>query len=81
MSAGKWLRGDARDSLSPRELEVMGYVAQGKNNIQICMALGVGDTTVRRHIWNAKKKLHVSSRVELALKAIKIVAKPEDDES
>lgn len=63
------------NQLSPREIEVLQHLVKGENDIQIGIALGVGDSTIRQHVLRVKKKLHVNNRVSLALKAIKIVEK------
>lgn len=53
---------DAADLLSPRELEVMRWVARGKTNRDIATALYVTEATVRKHLEHVYEKLHVSSR-------------------
>ena len=61
------------DGPSPRELEVLRHIVRGETDVQIGMALGVSDNTVRCHVTHAKKKLHAHTRTQLVLKAIKIV--------
>lgn len=53
---------DAADLLSPRELEVMRWVARGKTNRQIAIALYVTEATVRKHLEHVYEKLAVPSR-------------------
>lgn len=52
----------AADLLSPRELEVMRWVARGKTNRQIAIALYVTEATVRKHLEHVYEKLRVPSR-------------------
>jgi pimeloyl-ACP methyl ester carboxylesterase/DNA-binding CsgD family transcriptional regulator len=48
--------------LSARERDVLGWVARGKTNQQIAAALYVSESTVRKHLQNAYRKLDVTSR-------------------
>jgi DNA-binding NarL/FixJ family response regulator len=57
--------------LTPRELQVLGLVVQGKTNQEIGLALGVSDKTVEKHLDSIFTKLHVSSRVEAAVWAVR----------
>lgn len=50
--------------LTPREKQVLEYIAQGKNNKQIARALDIGDQTVRNYISRIYTKLNVHSRAE-----------------
>ena len=60
-----------RFSLSPRETEVLVYLAQGYNSPYIAKALFISDSTVRTHMKGIYRKVGVNSRMELldALKA------------
>jgi DNA-binding NarL/FixJ family response regulator len=51
------------DALSPREREVLGYIAEGKSNHGIAEALVVSDAAVEKHVTSIfhKLKLDVSS--------------------
>jgi len=55
--------------LSRREAEVLPLLQQGSSNAQIALALHVGIETVRSHARNIYRKLGVSSRGELAVRA------------
>jgi len=55
-----------RQGLSPKELEVVRLVADGKTNKQVALELERGVGTVKDHIAAACRKLDVNSRVELA---------------
>jgi DNA-binding CsgD family transcriptional regulator len=48
--------------LSPRELEVLRHVADGKTNREIATELVLSERTVERHVSNIFTKLDVSSR-------------------
>lgn len=57
---------DARFSpLSPRELEVLQHVVQGKLNKEIAYDLGIHERTVKLHRTSIKTKLNVQSTAEL----------------
>lgn len=51
-------------TLSSRELEVLGLVADGEANKEIAERLGLSEFTVKRHIQNILRKLGASSRWE-----------------
>ena len=57
------------DSLSPTEGRVADLVAEGLTNAAIAERLVVSSRTVETHVYHVFRKLGVSSRVELALKA------------
>jgi pimeloyl-ACP methyl ester carboxylesterase/DNA-binding CsgD family transcriptional regulator len=48
--------------LSPRELDVLRWVARGKSNAQIATVHYVSESTVRKHLQNAYRKLGATSR-------------------
>jgi DNA-binding NarL/FixJ family response regulator len=48
--------------LSPREIEVLGLVADGRTNRDIAAELVISERTVDRHVSNIFTKLGVSSR-------------------
>ena len=51
--------------LTPRQLEVIGLLAQGQSNKQTGEILSIGGATVRTHIQNACKRLDVDNRTQL----------------
>ncbi|MGD8968125.1 MAG: response regulator transcription factor [Anaerolineae bacterium] len=59
------------DPLTPRELEVLRLVAQGKENWEIAERLVISEATVRTHVGNITSKLHVASRTQAALYALR----------
>lgn len=54
------------ERLSPREVEVLQLVADGKTNREIAAALFIAETTVKNHLCNILQKLHLRNRVQLA---------------
>ena len=56
--------------LSPRELEVLTFVASGLSNAQIAKRLGITDNTVDTLLRRIFAKLNVSNRITAVLKAI-----------
>jgi DNA-binding CsgD family transcriptional regulator len=66
------------DKLSPRELEVVRYVSEGRTNREIAQALRRSPNTVDSQLRSAMRKLKVSTRTALAVKAIEVGAVPGD---
>ncbi len=61
---------DVADDLTPREREVLTYIAEGHTNREIADALVISVKTVDRHRENIMQKLNLHSRVELVKYAI-----------
>lgn len=59
------------DPLTPREVEVLQLVAQGLSNQEIADKLFIGEATVRSHVSNILSKLHLASRTQAALYALR----------
>jgi NarL family two-component system response regulator LiaR len=59
------------DPLSAREVEVLRLVAQGKTNREIAQQLVITEMTVRSHVSNILTKLHLASRVQATLYALR----------
>jgi NarL family two-component system response regulator LiaR len=59
------------DPLTARELEVLRLVAQGQSNQRIANLLFISETTVRSHVSNILNKLHLASRTQAALYALR----------
>jgi DNA-binding NarL/FixJ family response regulator len=53
-------RGSAIDGLTPREREVLGEMAQGRNNAGVAGALGLSERAVEKHINSVFSKLGLS---------------------
>ena len=58
-------------SLTDREVEVLRMVAQGKSNQQIANELVLSLGTVRAHLSNILGKLHLASRTQATLYALR----------
>jgi len=68
------------DPLTKREVEVLQVLAKGKSNREIGEILSITEATVRTHVSNILAKLHLASRTEAALYALKEgVVSLEDD--
>lgn len=59
------------EPLSEREVGVLKLAARGMANRQIASELGISDRTVQGHLGNIYDKLHVSSRTEAVLAAVR----------
>ena len=57
-------------SLTPREMEILGYLAAGHSNKIIARHLNLAESTVKVHVQNLLRKLNLSSRVQAAVYAI-----------
>lgn len=60
--------------LTPKEAEVLLWVAQGKANADIGTILGVGESTVKKHLEHIFEKLQVENRSAASLVAIETLA-------
>jgi NarL family two-component system response regulator LiaR len=59
------------DPLTQREVEVLRLVAQGLDNQEIAETLVISEATVRTHVSNILGKLHLASRIQAALYALR----------
>ena len=59
------------DSLTERELGILRLIAQGCSNKEIAEQLVITEMTVRTHVSNVLGKLHLASRTQAALYALK----------
>jgi NarL family two-component system response regulator LiaR len=57
--------------LTEREIEVLRFLAQGHSNREIADHLFVSEATIRTHVSNILSKLHLASRTQAALFALK----------
>ena len=57
--------------LTDREMEVLRLVAQGLNNRDIAKELFISENTVKNHIRNILEKLHLHSRMEAVVYAVR----------
>jgi NarL family two-component system response regulator LiaR len=67
----KEARGRTPDPLTAREVEVLRLVAQGRSNREIAERLTVTEMTIRTHLSNILGKLHLASRTQAALYALR----------
>jgi two-component system nitrate/nitrite response regulator NarL len=59
-----------RERLSPRERQILAYLAKGASNKEIARALDVAESTVKIHVQHILRKLNLSSRVQAAVYAV-----------
>lgn len=59
------------DPLTEREMEVLKLVARGRSNREIADQLLVAEGTVRTHVSNILSKLHLASRTQATLYALR----------
>ncbi len=57
---------DTLDALTPRQLEILGLVARGLSNADICRALEISQNTVKVHVAAVIRGLDVANRTEAA---------------
>jgi two-component system, NarL family, nitrate/nitrite response regulator NarL len=54
--------------LTPRQLDVLGYICQGMSNKIIARALGMRETTVKAHVMQIMRRLNADNRTQVALR-------------
>ncbi len=59
------------DTLTPREVEILQFLARGMSNRDIAEALYISERTVQAHLTNIFAKMQVTSRLEAVLKGIR----------
>jgi DNA-binding NarL/FixJ family response regulator len=62
---------EARDELTPREIEVLEQIVQGVSNKEIAVALSISENTVKIHLRNILEKLHLQNRIQAAVYAVR----------
>jgi DNA-binding CsgD family transcriptional regulator len=60
--------------LSPREAEILFWVAQGKTNFEIGTILQISPATAKKHLENIYAKLGTENRASATLRALEILA-------
>ncbi|MFB5268891.1 response regulator [Paenibacillus enshidis] len=60
----------AGQSLTPREREILNWVASGQTNKEIGEGLGISEQTVKNHLKNILHKLQLENRVQLTRYAL-----------
>jgi DNA-binding NarL/FixJ family response regulator len=64
--------GSAVENLSPRELDVLNYLAKGFSYKETAEAMGITYGTVHSHIEHIYHKLHVKSRAQAVARYLKV---------
>jgi DNA-binding NarL/FixJ family response regulator len=59
-------------SLTRQQLVVLKMMREGKLNKQIAFEIGLSETTIKSHVSEILRKLHVISRTQAVLKLTKI---------
>lgn len=59
-----------KERLSPREREILAFLARGASNKDIARSLDLAESTVKIHVQNILKKLNLVSRVQAAVYAV-----------
>lgn len=62
--------------LTPREAEVLLWVAQGKSNAEIGTILGMSEKTVKIHVGHIFEKLGLDNRNAATVRAIEVLSSP-----
>jgi DNA-binding NarL/FixJ family response regulator len=63
--------GRDRPRVSPRELDVVRLVVEGKSNDEVGAALGIAVKTVETHMRRLFERFEIASRTELAARALR----------
>ncbi len=68
----------AQPALSPREREILVFLARGASNKEIAREFDVAESTVKIHVQHILRKLELTSRVQAAVWAVEhgLAAKP-----
>ena len=61
---------DDKEKLSPREKDIIALLAKGVSNKEMANTLNVAESTIKIHVQNILKKLHLTSRVQAAVYAV-----------
>lgn len=56
--------------MTPREMEVLALLMDGRSNRDIASAMGIDETTVKAHLGRMLRKTGATNRVELTLRAM-----------
>ncbi|MHB8884738.1 MAG: autoinducer binding domain-containing protein [Methylovirgula sp.] len=64
-------QGEQYIPLTPREREIMRWVATGKSDDEIAAILTIGRETVTTHVENAKRKLNAARRTYAVVQALR----------
>ncbi|MHA3683510.1 response regulator [Leucobacter sp. HY1910] len=78
--AGGWGLGagaDTAPSLTPRETQILGLVAEGLSNPAIARRLVIGESTVKTHLLHVFEKLGVQDRTRAVMRALELRLLPD----
>ena len=56
--------------LTPRQRDCVALVAQGKSDWEVGQLLGISESTVHKHIEDAKRRFGVSTRIQLVVRSL-----------
>jgi DNA-binding NarL/FixJ family response regulator len=65
------IESDDYSPLSPREIEILGFVSQGLSNKEIASLLHISDQTVKNNITSILRKLQVNDRTQAVIYALR----------
>lgn len=65
-------RTESSQPLTPREVEVLEFLALGRTNAEIARSFVISRATVKRHVENIIAKLGVSDRTQAVVKALEL---------
>lgn len=65
------------NSITRREAEILELLAQGARDREIAEQLGIAENTVKKHVHNILRKLHVNNRTAAAAAAASLVREKE----
>ena len=71
LAEGDTLKGEQRDALSPRELEVLQLICRGRSNREIAAELSLSVNTIAVHRANIMNALGIHKTAELVVYAIR----------
>jgi two-component system, NarL family, response regulator DegU len=57
--------------LTPREIEILEFIAKGYLNKQIAAELGISEQTIKNHVTSILRKLNANARTEAVVVAIR----------
>jgi len=60
-----------RSELTPREIEILRWLVEGKKIREVARALGISERTMRNHLRNIFRKLGVTDRIQAILHAVR----------
>lgn len=63
---------ECSELLTPREMDVLRLLAQGQSNKEIARTLHLVEETVKSHVRHILAKLHVQSRTQAVLEAMRL---------